>query len=110
MRRFNEDQIIAHDMRVFGDWALKDEGDLRVASFSDGNRQVTLANVHRTGVETSTGADLIYYAHDWDAYVLVQQAHGARDGRGVVSATVARWTPAERAYAPQGATLAGLPV
>jgi hypothetical protein len=71
-RRFNEEQIIAHDMRVFGDWALKDEGDPLAVSFSDGNRQVTLASVHRTDVETSTGADLIYYSHDWDAYVLVQ--------------------------------------
>jgi hypothetical protein len=71
-RRFNEDQVIAHDLRVFGDWALNDEGDPLKVSFSDGRRQVTVAQVHRTSVESSTGADLIYYSHDWQAYVLVQ--------------------------------------
>ncbi len=71
-RRFNEDQMLAHDLRVFGDWAIHDAGDPMVVSFTDGRRQVTVANVNRTSVESSTGADLIYYSHDWQAYVLVQ--------------------------------------
>jgi hypothetical protein len=71
-RRFNEDHMIAHDMRVFGDWAMEEDNDPQVVSFSDGRRQVTVASAHCSKVETSTGADLIYYSHDWKAYVLVQ--------------------------------------
>jgi hypothetical protein len=71
-RLFNEDQMIAHDLRVFGDWNRHDGDDPLATSFTDGRRQVTVANVNRTSVETSTGADLIYYSHDWKAYVLVQ--------------------------------------
>jgi hypothetical protein len=70
-RTFNEDHMIAHDMRVFGDWGADDE-DPQVVSFTDGRRQVTVTSAHRTAVEASTGADLIYYSHDWKAYVLVQ--------------------------------------
>jgi len=64
--------MIAHDLRVFGDWVASEPTDPMTVSFTDGRRQVTVANVNRTAVETSTGADLIYYSHDWDAYVLVQ--------------------------------------
>jgi hypothetical protein len=83
-RRFNEDHMIAYDMRIFGNWtALDDENDPQVVSFSDGRRQVTVTSVHRTEVESSTGADLIYYSHDWEAYVLVQYKrmdHTSSDG------------------------------
>lgn len=71
-RHFTEDQIVAHDLRIFGDWALDDRGDPLAVAFSDGLKQVTVANVNRTRVESSTGADLIYYSHDWAAFVLVQ--------------------------------------
>lgn len=82
-RTFNEDQMLAHDIRVFGDWGLHDDEDPLVVSFTDGRRQVTVANVNRTSVETSTGADLIYYSHDWSAYVLVQYKRMEHEvGRG----------------------------
>jgi hypothetical protein len=82
-RRFNEDHMIAYDMQVFGDWAVEENHDPQIVSFSDGRRQVTITSAHRTDVETSTGADLIYYSHDWKAYVLVQykrMEHTSRDG------------------------------
>jgi hypothetical protein len=71
--------MLAYDLRVFGNWRLQDVGDPLTVSFTDGRRQVTVANVNRTHVESSTGADLIYFSHDWKAYVLVQYKRMERE-------------------------------
>lgn len=74
-----EDQMIANDLRVFGNWAEFDDGDPLAVRFTSGAKTVTIANVNRTRVESSTGADLIYYSHDWESYVLVQYKRMVRE-------------------------------
>ncbi len=76
-----EDHLIVNDLRVFGDWAEIETGDPIVTEFASGDRRVTIANLNRTPVETSTGADLIYYSHEWNSYVLVQYKRMLREKR-----------------------------
>jgi hypothetical protein len=67
-----EDRMIDYDAGVFGGWDLVQRGAIGTAEFSDGNRRLTVINVNRAGVEHALGVDLVYYTHDFDAYVLVQ--------------------------------------
>jgi hypothetical protein len=70
--RVPEDRMIEHDARVFGGWQLLRQGPVGMAEFRQGPRRLTVINVNRAGVEHALGVDLVYYNHDFDAYVLVQ--------------------------------------
>ncbi len=66
-----EDALIAADVRRFGDWATA-EDLVAAVTFEERGRRVTVVNANRTKIETTLGCDLVYYAHEYDSYVLVQ--------------------------------------
>jgi hypothetical protein len=70
--RVTEDAIIDHDAGVFGDWEPISEGLVGIVQFGQGDRRLTVVNANRTDVERSLGVDLLYYSHNYEAYVLVQ--------------------------------------
>jgi hypothetical protein len=66
-----EDQIIAHDAATFP--GVDDTRFTVVgAVFRVGDRALEVFNMNRTRVETSTGADLLYFNEKFDAWTLVQ--------------------------------------
>jgi hypothetical protein len=67
-----EDRMIEHDAGIFGGWQLLRRGAVGMAEFRQGARSLTVINVNRAGVEHALGVDLVYYNHEFDAYVLVQ--------------------------------------
>jgi hypothetical protein len=67
-----EDRMIDYDATVFGGWQLLRQGAIGIAEFRGLNRRLTVVNVNRAGVEHALGVDLVYYNHDFNAYVLVQ--------------------------------------
>jgi hypothetical protein len=70
--RVYEDAAIVHDTTVFGKWKGLGPSVVGVARFEERGRRVTVVNANRTPIENTLGCDLIYYIHDFDAYVLVQ--------------------------------------
>jgi hypothetical protein len=77
--RLMEDQMIAHDATVFGDWSPMLSDTVGVWEFGKGNQRLTIFNANRGPVEAALGVDLLYYNHTYRAYVLVQyKAMGVR--------------------------------
>jgi hypothetical protein len=70
--RVYEDAAIVNDSTVFGKWKGLGPSVVGVARFEERGRRVTIVNANRTPIENTLGCDLIYYIHDYDAYVLVQ--------------------------------------
>ena len=67
-----EDQLLGNDMTVFGDWIYRETKGV-MARFSNTNgEQLTVINVNRTKLETTLGADLIYYNTEYNAFTIVQ--------------------------------------
>jgi hypothetical protein len=67
-----EDQMIAHDAEVFGDWGRLKRYQVGYAVFNKGQERLTVMNVNRHNVERTLGVDLFYYHYRYDAYVMVQ--------------------------------------
>jgi hypothetical protein len=71
-----EDQMLLHDTQLFPGWDRDRDGDLAGIGYAfhdrAGERRLTVMNVNRSAIETTTGVDLIYYRHEPDAFVLVQ--------------------------------------
>ena len=70
--RLLEDKMVDFDATVFGDWARESSALVGLATFQQRGRELTIINVNRTDVEHALGVDLVYYNHQFDAYVLVQ--------------------------------------
>jgi hypothetical protein len=70
--RVTEDAIIDYDAGVFGDWEPISEHLVGIVQFGQGDRRLTVVNANRTDVEKNLGVDLLYYSHNYEAYVLVQ--------------------------------------
>lgn len=65
-----EEQMLAHDSKVF---PQAEAVPTRIgATFTIGERTLSVVYLNRTAVEKSLGIDLIYYNHQFDAYTLVQ--------------------------------------
>jgi hypothetical protein len=78
-----EDSMLLHDMQLFGDWQLWGPTEIGAVEFRQRNQRLTVMNVNRTGAEHVLGVDLIYYHHEYDAYVLVQYKR-LRDENGTL--------------------------
>lgn len=70
--RVTEDAIVDHDAGVFGDWDVISEHIVGMVQFQQGERTLTVVNANRTDVERNLGVDLLYYSHNYAAYVLIQ--------------------------------------
>lgn len=87
-----EDQLIGNDMAVFGDWTYRETKGL-IATFSNmKGRQLTVLNVNRTNLETTLGADLIYYNKEYNAFTIVQYKR-MRPQKSAVSDSAATYYP-----------------
>lgn len=70
--KISEDQMIAHDAEVFGDWERLRRYQVGAAVFRKGNERLTVMNVNRHSLEHTLGVDLFYYQHRYDSYVMIQ--------------------------------------
>lgn len=77
--RISEDQMVAHDAEVFGDWDRLRRYQMGAAVFRKGNERLTVMNVNRHSVEHTLGVDLLYYQHRYDSYVMIQYKRMERD-------------------------------
>ncbi len=68
----DENTMIAHDSRVFGDWGISSEEQIGAVVFTRGKRRLTVMNVNNKPLEHTLGVDLLYYIHDYRSFVLVQ--------------------------------------
>jgi hypothetical protein len=78
--RVTEDAIIYYDAGVFGDWEPISEHLVGIVQFEQGDRKLTVVNANRTDIEKNLGVDLLYYSHNYEAYVLVQYKRLRKDG------------------------------
>ncbi|MBW4515391.1 MAG: hypothetical protein KME11_09220 [Timaviella obliquedivisa GSE-PSE-MK23-08B] len=79
-----EDQMIAHDAEIFGDWKRIQRYLVGTAIFEKGNEQLTIMNVNRHVVEQTAGVDLIYYFHKFKSYILIQYKRMMRESDGLM--------------------------
>ena len=84
--RILEDQMLLHDTQLFPGWDRIRDGDLAGVAYAfhdrAGEKRLTVMNVNRAPLETTTGVDLIYYRHEPDAFVLVQYKRLAYEPQG----------------------------
>lgn len=74
-----EDQLLHHDMQVFGTWKRTGADGLS-CEFSDRNgRSVTVMNLNRADLESTLGVDLIYYNASVGAFTLLQYKRMRRE-------------------------------
>jgi hypothetical protein len=67
----NEDQLIDFDASIFGNWKESSKQPARRVFYSS-NRYVTIMNVNRRPLEKVMGVDLVYFHHDYRAFVMIQ--------------------------------------
>lgn len=83
-----EDQMLLHDTQLFPGWDRDRDGDLPGIAYafqdSSGERRLTIMNVNRSPVETTTGVGLVYYRREPDAFVLVQYKRLVEEASGTV--------------------------
>lgn len=78
--KLNEDQMIANDAQVFGDWERIMECQVGTVEFGHGTERLTIMNVNRHSIEHTFGVDLLYYFHKHRSYVMVQYKRMRKDG------------------------------
>jgi len=67
-----EDPMIQHDAANFPGLKLTKHTQVGAVEFAKGKERLTLLNANRAPIEETLGVDLIYYQHQYRAYVLVQ--------------------------------------
>lgn len=67
-----EDQILLHDLGVFGDWEVVDRSAVGAVHFARDGIELTVVNVNRTPIEEALGVDLLYFHEQFESFVLVQ--------------------------------------
>jgi hypothetical protein len=77
-----EDALIVHDASRMPGFEFVREFPGTALEFRDeaSGRSLTIMNVNRRPLETTTGVDLIYYRHEPQAFVLVQYKRLVREG------------------------------
>jgi hypothetical protein len=77
-----EDPMIQHDAANFPGLKFTRHTQVGAAEFEKGKERLTLLNVNRAPIEETLGVDLIYYQHQYRAYILVQYKRMNADGFG----------------------------
>ncbi len=70
--QLREDQIVNHDVGVFGDWEVIRRSAVGAVEFEQDGRRLTVVNVNRMATENTLGVDLVYFHETFNAFVLVQ--------------------------------------
>lgn len=78
--RLREDTMISHDASIFAGWSVVERYRVGAVEFGNSSQRVTIFNVNRTPIETTLGTDLLYYHHQYRAFVLVQYKRMLGDG------------------------------
>jgi|GEM_PF-1953854 len=84
-RTVREEDLLARDMKVFGDWLRLDqlESKRNVVHFQQkGGATVTVFSAHRNELEETTGVDLIYFHDRFNSFVMVQYKRVKLDKEG----------------------------
>lgn len=74
-----EDQLLIHDMQRFGDWDRTDINGVWATFSSRNGDHLVVMNVNRHPIETTLGADLIYYSALHKAFTVVQYKRMRRE-------------------------------
>lgn len=74
-----EDQMVAHDAEVFGDWDRIKRYQVGIVVFKRHGERLTIMNVNRHKIENTLGVDLIYYQEKYDSYIMVQYKRMKRE-------------------------------
>lgn len=82
--RLIEDQMLAHDAGVFGDWERLKPAHVGTVTFRKGRERLTVTNVNRHLVERTLGVDLFYYHYKYQSYVAVQYKRMKSGGGGPI--------------------------
>lgn len=77
--RAPEDTSIMNDANYFPGMEVIRRYQVAVTDFTDGQIVLTIAYANRTAIERTTGVDLVYYNHNYDAYTLVQYKRMTRE-------------------------------
>ena len=80
-----EDQILVHDFERFGDWDRSGANGLSAVFTDRGGRRVHVMNVNRHRLESTIGADLIYYNEPHKAFTVVQYKRMRLESRSAES-------------------------
>lgn len=75
-----EDEMINHDMSVFGDWGKRNSDIFGMACFEKQSERLFIWNVNRKPLESVLGVDLIYYVEEYNSFVMVQYKRMIREG------------------------------
>jgi hypothetical protein len=81
--KLTEDQIIAHDAQIFGDWDKLKEYQVGATVFYKDDEKLAVMNVNRHKIEHNLGVDLFYYHQKYDAYVMIQYKRMVEEASGV---------------------------
>lgn len=68
----SEDEMINHDLFIFGDWNRYKSDIVGMAYFKKGNEKLFIWNINRKPLESVLGADLIYFVEEYNCFVMVQ--------------------------------------
>jgi hypothetical protein len=90
--RISEDQMIAHDAEVFGDWERLKRYQVGATVFRKGPERLTVMNINRHSIEHTLGVDLFYYQHRYDSYVMVQYKRMVKDNGAAI------YRPTDKSY------------
>jgi hypothetical protein len=77
-----EDQIIQHDLGVFGGWTRLRTYVGTFVEFKDRQNRLVVINANRTPLEATLGVDLIYYQAGYNSFVMVQYKRMRREDHG----------------------------
>lgn len=67
-----EDHLLVHDMQAFGRWDRTDATGFYSVFEDRTGRKVSVLNINRDRLETTLGADLVYFSARHNAFTLVQ--------------------------------------
>jgi hypothetical protein len=79
-----EDQMIAHDAEVFGNWKKLARSHVGTVEFRKGQERLSIMNVNRHSVERTLGVDLFYFHYRYRSYVMVQYKRMEKETSGMV--------------------------
>lgn len=75
----SEDEMINHDFSTFENWNKCKSDIVGMAYFEKGNEKLFIWNINRKPLESVLGVDLIYFAEEYNSFVMVQYKRMARE-------------------------------
>lgn len=67
-----EDEMITHDLSIFGDWTTSRSDIIGMAVFEKNHEKLFIWNINRKPLESALGVDLIYFVEEYNCFVMIQ--------------------------------------